>query len=334
MGSISKEQLVNLLAEGKLCSKEKAQRDFQLLTAYHKKVTAAIAYNIEAMVEKYGIENLVFLTLTFRDHVTCAKEAERRFHSLERNELAAKNGRYLAWLGMLERHKSGRIHYHVLLACRENMRGEINFAEIEAEDYRSANAALRAEWAFWRKKGPAYRFGRTEALPVRTCAYAMARYVSKYISKHIDRRHEDDLGVRLWKCSAELRKMSVRFMWESKRTRVWRAAVGRFAAEHDCKTPEAIARKFGPRWAYYLGPHIMERYGNPDGWEAPLVVGPEDPVFEEAMWDPEVPSPKSVARLPAGVSAEEHEARVNDPVWREMRLRVLREPIAKWEANV
>ena len=61
----------------------------------------------------YGIERLGFLTLTFADHVTDAREAQRRFHSLATHVL---NTRYRArWIRVLERHESGRIHYHLIV---------------------------------------------------------------------------------------------------------------------------------------------------------------------------------------------------------------------------
>jgi len=41
-----------------------------------------------------------------------------------------------------------------------------------------------------------YRFGRTELLPVKTNSKGLARYVGKYIAKHIDSRLPEDKGYR------------------------------------------------------------------------------------------------------------------------------------------
>ena len=326
MEQLPPEEIEVLIAGAGYIRKRNLEKRLQLLTGYHKKVMAAIAFNVMMMVEKWGIENCLFLTLTFAEHITDPKEAEKRFHSLVTGVLDSSNGRYLGWLAVLERHKSGRLHYHVLVACKGNVRGQINFAEIDDENYRSANAFLRAEWAFWRKTGKLYKFGRIEALPVKSCSDAIARYVSKYISKHIDRREDRGKGVRLWKCSREVRKMGVRFMWESKRTRAWRAAVGRFAKAHGIRTPEALAREFGPKWAFHLGEHIMTHYGEEPARQLP-VLRSEDPPFSESAWDPEAPS--EVENPDYERNASSFAERANDPAWREIRLQNVRDLLKK-----
>lgn len=326
MEQLPPEEIEILIAGAGYIRKRNLEKKLQLLSGYHKKVMAVIAYNVMWMVQKYGIENCLFLTLTFSEHITDAKEAQKRFHSLVTGVLDPSNGRYLDWFGIFERHKSGRIHYHVLVACKENVRGSINFAEIDVKNYQSANASLRAEWAFWRKTAKLYKFGRTEALPVKSCADAMARYVSKYISKHIDRREDEDKGVRLWRCSKGVGKMGVRFMWESKRTRAWRAAVGRFAKAHGIRTPEALAREFGPRWAFHLGDYIMARYGEEPARELP-VLRSEDPPFRESVWDPE--GPCEVENPDYERNAATFAERANDPAWREIRLQNVRDLLKK-----
>ncbi|MBV2341180.1 hypothetical protein, partial [Escherichia coli] len=39
---------------------------------------SALAWNVQYFVDTYGLSNVGFLTLTFRDHVTDPKEAQRR----------------------------------------------------------------------------------------------------------------------------------------------------------------------------------------------------------------------------------------------------------------
>jgi hypothetical protein len=77
-------------------------------------------------------------------------------------------GRYVAWLAVVQRHQDGRIHMHLVVVCKEDIRTGFDFVAIKRREYGSACRYLRAEWAFWRTAAPKYGFGRTELLPVRT----------------------------------------------------------------------------------------------------------------------------------------------------------------------
>ena len=52
-----------------------------------KKKSFALQTNIEAMINKHGLNKIGFLTLTFADNVQCHKEATKRFNSLATNVL-------------------------------------------------------------------------------------------------------------------------------------------------------------------------------------------------------------------------------------------------------
>ena len=156
-----------------------------------KKSASALAWNVQHFVDTYGLSNVGFLTLTFRDHVTDPKEAQKRFHSLKTHILAT---RYRAYIRVMEPMKSGRIHYHLLVALDSDIRTGFDFAAVKNQDYSTANKAIRAEWAFWRKTAPKYRFGRTELMPVRSNSEGIGRYVGKYISKGIESRTEQFKG--------------------------------------------------------------------------------------------------------------------------------------------
>ena len=67
----------------------------------------------------------------------------------------------------------------------EDIRTGFHFAAVKRGDYRSASAYLRREWRFWRATAPKYGFGRTELLPIKKTAEGVAKYVGKYIAKHI-----------------------------------------------------------------------------------------------------------------------------------------------------
>lgn len=223
-----------------------------------RRTAFALQVNVEAMCQRHGLEKVGFLTLTFAEHILDSKQAQRRMNSLTTHVLRPRYGNTIR---VIERQKSGRIHYHVLVAVGSDIRTGCDFDAFAKDDYRSAPAALRREWAFWRRTAKAYGFGRTELLPVMSTEAAIGRYVGKYISKHIEQREERDRGVRLVSYSGE-RIASTRFAWASKGAMQWRAKLGAFIHMlHDSgaiaePTTEAMARRFGPRWAHYWRDNI------------------------------------------------------------------------------
>ena len=182
----------------------------------------------------------------------CAKEAQRRFHSLKTHVLTR---RYAETIRVFERMKKGRIHYHLLVVMDQDIRTGANFEEFAQGDYRSANARLRSEWAFWRKTAPAYRFGRTETLPVKSTSEGIARYVGKYIAKHIGQRKEEDKGVRLVAYSRGAGVNNCKFDWNTpgarchRRKLAWMATMlGYSAANYS----ESFTEDYGSRWGFVL----------------------------------------------------------------------------------
>lgn len=230
-----------------------AARDaaFQLNTQIRKSASC-LAWNVDFLCRKFGVENLGFLTLTFRDHVLDPKEAQRRFNSLRTHVLRE---RYFADIRVLERQKSGRIHYHLLVVIGEDIRTGFDFDACANGDYRSANQRLKQEWAFWRKTAKAYGFGRTELLPIKSNSECIARYVGKYISKHFEARQHRDKGVRLVEYSRNARIASTRMQFVSDGSAEWRRKVGIFChyiAENTGCAPtfEGVRGVLGPKWAY------------------------------------------------------------------------------------
>lgn len=227
------------------------------LTGGHKRVAWCLSTEIQWLAKRYGIERLGFLTLTFWHHVTDIREAQRRFNSLNTNVL---KGHCLRGIGVVERQKSKRLHFHLVVALRADIRSGLDFQAIERQDYRSANQALRSEWAFWRDIAPRYGFGRTELLPVRSTAEGIARYVGKYVSKHVGEREERDKGARLVRYvgfQAGDRVSSARMGWNTLGGWLWRQKLGNFAKACGIECIEELRELFGPRWAYWLQPSIL-----------------------------------------------------------------------------
>ena len=235
-------------------SNETALNPSFVLTGGAKRTAYALQENVRHMADFFGIENIGFLTLTFADHVTEVKEASRRFNSLAAGVLRE---RYRAFIRVLERQKSGRIHYHLLVALPEgtDIRTGVSFSEIEQRNYQSAPESLRAEWAFWRHTAKRYRFGRTELMPIYSSSEAIGKYVGKYISKHLGQREERDKGARLVTYSGQV-KVRTRFAWVSPGATRWRLSLGSlcWAFYEGGRIPlpneQGMRLAFGQRWLW------------------------------------------------------------------------------------
>ena len=218
----------------------------QLLASKKKKAAFALQTNITAMIGKYGIERIGFLTLTFADNVQCHKEATKRFNSLATNVLKNK---YESWVRISERQQSGRWHFHLVVVCKHDIRRGLKFDDLKNKNYKSANKALRGEWRFWRGIAKKYNFGRTELLPIRKSGEAVAAYLAKYLTK--GERTADDKGARLVSYSSKvLRVCTQRFSWCGGGAKKWRQACDIFFMLY--KIPMV------KHWAYKYGEQIKK----------------------------------------------------------------------------
>ena len=238
-----------------LSSNNSTEAPPKALSQQHRKSACALAWNVQALVDRYGIASIGFLTLTFADPVVCPKAAQQRFNSLATHVLRV---RYRDYIRVSERQKSGRLHYHLLVVMPEgvDIRTGCDFDAFSRGVYRSAPAALRAEWTAWRVTAPRFRFGRTELLPVRSTSEGIARYVGKYISKGVANRNSMDHGARLVEYSRGARIANTKFGWATSGATAWRNKLAMFArivgAEHgiDPITFADLSVLLGPRWAY------------------------------------------------------------------------------------
>ena len=231
------------------------------------------AYLLAETVKKYssdhGIERLGFLTLTFKANITEKKEAERRFNSLRTGVLLK---RYPKFIKVSERQTRGAWHFHLVVVLAEgDIRTCFDFEAVADNDYKTAGAQIRAEWAFWRKTAKKYGFGRTELLPVESTAAAIGRYVGKYLGKHMGNRRPEDKGARLVSYSKGSRVGSTRFSWCGVKGWLWRAKYRRFAERLGFDDEGAFAawayQEYGPKWAFKLSEEIaaevLHQYPSP-----------------------------------------------------------------------
>ena len=232
------------------------------LNSAHKKTAISLSWNVAYFVQKFGIENIGFLTLTFSEHITCSREASRRFNSLASNVLKL---RYAEYIRVLERQKSGRIHYHLLVALNADIKTGLDFDSLKKRDYKTANKALRLEWAYWHKTASQYGFGRTELLPIKSNGDALGQYVGKYIGKHIGQRTEEDKGVRLVSYSSGAKMSTCKFTSTEKFATEWRQKVYQFIHLTRAAYPHepvigfgSLRRIYGKKWGYNWRDFIMQ----------------------------------------------------------------------------
>ncbi|MBI5799975.1 MAG: hypothetical protein HZA92_04510 [Verrucomicrobia bacterium] len=251
-----------------------------------RKQAQALTDNIKWMAETFGKERIGFLTLTLGDvdaggrfrNLRNRKEAQRRFHSLLTNEIAK---RYGCGVTVTERHHNGGIHFHLVVFCREDIRGGIDFAACfppkgdrgkpqYAPDYATANEALRREWAYWRRTAKHYGFGRHQLQPMRSNGEALGRYLGAYLRKDWDHRLPEDKGARCVRYFGHWSKVeplkgqrkaapphNARFGWLTPRARAWREMLKQVVLVLRYKGVDIseanIKDIIGKRWAWRMG---------------------------------------------------------------------------------
>lgn len=240
------------------------------LTAYQRKNAFILKENLEAMVDRFGVEKVGFLTLTFPRSLDL-REANRRFNSLSRNVL----GEFVdAFVNVREFTRIMRPHMHLCVGLREDIRTGFDFeaylemARLTSSPARrqhtarirelsrslSPSPALARFWGVLRKSLPAYQFGRHELIPIRTTGPALAHYVGGYIRKSIEQRPPQAKGARLVTYSRdfERRVNGHAWQWNTPMTWVWREKLRRFAGMHGISEFSGLSETFGPRWAWWF----------------------------------------------------------------------------------
>lgn len=231
----------------------------------------AIFTEVAAMAERYGVERLVFGTLTFPTRVTSHKQAQARWHSLRTHVFAP---RYPQAVVVFERHASGAIHLHFVAVASADVRTGFDFVAFEAAKAaprgggafwrwvrrygESASPALRDEWEFWRRVAPRYRFGRTEIAPVRVDAQAVARYLASYLTKPSNVKAEGEGRQKLVRFvgfgprKVQRRLYGSGWSWSTAGGRLSRVLMKWAATDAGFRDLEHAKEELGPRWARTL----------------------------------------------------------------------------------
>lgn len=176
-------------------------------------------------------------------------EASRRWNSLNTGAL---QGRWLQWALVMQRHKDGGVHFHVCVVHRDDIRGDLNFAEVKRRIYRTANDALKAEWEFLRGVMPKYGFGpRVEFLPVMDVE-SLGRYLARYLRKEVGRRRKCDRRARLLRYSLSWeRTVQGAFSWCDRRSLRAKARAEEIGIKF-FRSPAAMENALGKAWKWKL----------------------------------------------------------------------------------
>jgi len=229
-----------------------------LLSPYNRKQAFALVQNCQNFVKRVGLNNIGFLTLTFKENVTEHKEATRRLKSLRKHFLTPNFGE---WMRVSERQKRGAWHFHILIDCGKDIRTGINFDQIYGKNgrpqYSSAQPFLRSLWSSLRSACKKYGFGRSELLPIQSNKEGISKYIGKYLSKHNVLRDEKDKGVRLVGYSSKSHRTNTKFQWHSDGSKEWRRKVARFADILCIGDISEFSMHFGSKWCHRLAPFIV-----------------------------------------------------------------------------
>lgn len=234
-------------------------------SSYHRKLRRVLEENIDGWVKQVGVDNVGFLTLTFQENIEDKKEADRRFNSFATGVLGKHFG---AWVKVCERQKRGAWHFHILIDCKVDIRTGYN--PKRGKRKRSANPALRNYWRILGEKYKSYGFGfRSELEPMKSNSVAIAKYVSKYVEKHLSVRRKEDKGKRLISYSKDFpRAWRLGFMFLGSGSKLWRRKLADIARFLGAATMDDLAEMLGEKWAYKMRPIIARWVYPPESYDS------------------------------------------------------------------
>jgi hypothetical protein len=228
---------------------------------------------VERMVKKHGVNHVGLLTLSFgvpgsgreseetrtlREQAKDLDFVQARWHSFASNVITK---RYEDWVCVLEPHKDGVWHLHVVVATQADIRtgtdvetlGNYKLPYKLRRGKHLRNEALAAEWLWLRNICCKYRFGRAELLPIKKTGEALARYVASYLSKSFG-LVPSGRKYRLVRYSRSLgRHCSMRFSPNTLGNLIHRTRLKIAAAVLHFREYGDFADYLGPRWHYYIG---------------------------------------------------------------------------------
>jgi hypothetical protein len=252
------------------------ERVFDGITSAEAKRAFQLRMNVEGFTAHYRHECCAFLTLTVRSAQMTPKELGAIWDDMRKHGLKWLR----SYVRVLEPQKRGAPHYHFCIATPHDLKpgqfnwdalrgasearqsGDLALARALTKEYaKSATPELRAIWAELRKAGARHGLNRSECLPFRKEAGAVAHYIGKYLEGGLRYRRDTWKGSRRVeydrKESKAWKKCGAAFGWVSPGANAWRRRVAELAAAVGAVTPDDLAQILGKRWAYHGRPDIM-----------------------------------------------------------------------------
>lgn len=249
------------------------------LNGAQKKKMNVIRGETEDMCDKYGVDRMLAILLTFANPYPDRVEAERRYKSLFQNVLKPL---LECGVTVFERSQGGRPHYHLVAVGRESDYGtgfdhdafkracELRTLKYQGKltkalekEYRaatraygaSANANLRMLWKVLSpKRMKRYGFGMVTVAPVRS-PKGTAIYYAKYLAKD-GQKDERDKGHRDYRVWGKRRKIVAAHGLIGGNSYKWRMRCRIVAWHMDIPIDQDFSDIAGKRWAFHLGEAI------------------------------------------------------------------------------
>lgn len=190
----------SLLYHSEVNSNEIEEKKGYKPTNEQAKTFKVLDSNTKDWVKRYGVENIGFLTLTFKENLTDMKEAQRRWNSL--NSMIRKENKFQILVKIIEPQKRGAVHYHLLIKTNKSIKNPLIKGGIDWDIYeqmgktktakekrqlgrslgKSAAVELIELWSWLRIKCKSTGFGRHELMPIKKTDH-IKNYLGKYLEK-------------------------------------------------------------------------------------------------------------------------------------------------------
>lgn len=247
------------------------------ITSAEAKRAFALRQNVEAFTDHYQHSACGFLTLTPLQGDMSPKEFGAAFNDMRKRDLKWLR----SYVRVMEAQKRGAPHYHLVCATPFDLKpsafdwdalflagaarkaGDMVTAREMTRRYAlSAPDELRDIWAELREVCGRFGLGRSEFLPFRKEAGAIAHYVGKYLEGGLNYKNAEWKGCRRVeydrKESKEWKRCGSSFAWVSEGAKAWRERVGELAAAVSAVDYSDLLRILGSKWAYHVRPAIMQ----------------------------------------------------------------------------
>lgn len=217
-----------------------------------KNAARIIEIEISAACQRYGIEHVGMITFSScggDGRTLQMPEFSKRFDSFNKNCLG---GVFVCWLAVIQRHKDGAPHAHMIVVSREVLGGPLHWRKDKKQWWCAATDACKSLWdLFTPERMAAYGLGVLRLHPIRD-GDAAGAYVARYVSRELGTRRKEDRGARLVRYSQSWQRVVVGpFTWAD-----WRATRARRRGEEVAKKLWGSMGKMlvdlGPCWKWHL----------------------------------------------------------------------------------